>query len=58
MKSVLQTFGQFTVFVDVPYNLNVEGYLMTFLIADGDNNGQPVGYAYIDNESKPVLRLL
>ena len=58
MKSVLQTFGHM-VFVDVTYNVNLEGYhLMTFLIADGDNNGQPVGYAYINNESKPVLHLV
>ena len=43
-------------FADFTYNDNLEGYhLVTFIVANGDNNGQPVGYAYIPNESKPVL---
>ena len=46
IKSVLEQFGHM-IFVDVTYNFNVEKYkLLTFLVADGENEGHPVGYAY------------
>ena len=58
MQPIFETFGHM-VFVDVTYNVNMEGYhLMTFLVADGENCGQPIGYAYICNESKPILSLV
>lgn len=57
MQSVLEQFGHM-IFVDVTYNVNVEKYnLLTFLVADGENKGHPVGYAYIQNESQPILSL-
>ena len=57
MRKILENYGHM-IFVDVTYSVNLEKYhLLTFLVADGENHGQPVGYAYICNESQPVLDL-